>query len=176
MKNTVILYLLLLFSLPAFSQEDTLQWNADRPLTWDDFKGEVDESEELSAMTHSELQALGYMKEGYPFYEITVVFKRSDSWTRGSGNEGLLHHEQLHFDITELYGRKIRRKIAELRKAKEKSPEPYQEAIGMISAEWKKEQVRYDEESDHGRNAAKQKEWEEKILKELRALETYSGN
>ena len=61
MKNTVILCLLLLFSLPAFSQEDTLQWNADRPLTWDDFKGEVDESEELSAMTHSELQALGYL-------------------------------------------------------------------------------------------------------------------
>lgn len=73
----------------------------------------------------------------------------------------VLSHEQLHFDITELYARKLRTRLASMKNPCDKSSvgSVYQ-ANENAFVEFVKQ---YDIETSHGVNKQKQIEWESRI-------------
>jgi hypothetical protein len=86
-----------------------------------------------------------------------------------------LKHEQIHFDICELYARKLRQKFTETNFAKVKSLD--NETTKMytkISSELFKEEEKYDKDTEHGLNSAKQKIWDADIKAKLKELEAFS--
>ena len=91
-------------------------------------------------------------------------------------NESVLAHEQKHFDIDELYARKLRKQVKEntytsYSNLKTKSDSLY----NVIDKEMDIFQDKYDEETDGSMNGDKQREWNKKVMDEIHALSLYKN-
>ena len=165
--------LLLAFSFK--SDNDILIWKEGRPLTWDDFNGKP-ERRFAAASTHYDiLKSISKKEDESVTVKIEAVFFRSSSWKKKSWvNEQVLAHEQKHFDIVELFARKLRRSIQE---SKFKNYLEVTQKVNELYDKNDKEmdifQDKYDDETDGSMNGAKQREWEKKITKEINDLKKF---
>jgi hypothetical protein len=105
---------------------DRILWSSKRKLVWDDFRGIPDTSRTISiASTSSKIEITeNFILNGIPKYEVQCYFIRSESWTKVN-DESTLSHEQLHFDIDELFTRKIRKAFDSLNAKKVKDYQIY---------------------------------------------------
>ena len=153
-------------------EEEVIEWRADRPLRWSDFRfikrGEFTRQLAVTAVKHS---VRGYIKDGTPDFEVKVLFVKTDSWALDTLNAALLKHEQVHFDIGEIYRRKIVERIESLRKKGEKQKAIYRYAIQKLLAEFRKFSQEYDLETHHGTVEEAQKKWENEIAEALNRLQ-----
>ena len=184
MKKIFVVFILLAVQL-GFAQKtgikpsikklrnDTIVWRADSLLNKDDFK------------SRSKGSALGFTASGiflYPsenagvlvFY-VEAIFVKSKSYIT-KYSDYVLKHEQLHFDVCELYARKLRQKINEIDFKKVKNVQQViQNAYAKINTEFGREQEKYDKDTEHGLNAAKQQVWADDIQKRIKELDAFSG-
>lgn len=149
------------------SYEKEIIWSADRKLKIGNFKGST-LNRPFLASTSSEIK---YKFSGKPFSKVTLFsvetsFNCVISYFK-LDNDSLntLEHEQLHFDITELYARKLTKRIKEevliAKELQTKAKSIFQEII----QETHLEQDKYD--SDVYTDKNKQIIWTSKIAKEL---------
>jgi len=166
-----------MFSSEASGQNaNSICWSEDVKLTWSDFQGKPDTSGvfvNMKAATSYQLKKLFYLDGGLPNYQIANVFHKQSSWTRDT-SKLLLSHEQLHFDISELYARKIRKGISELRMKGTIEKEKYLELIKENFEELDVYQDKYDKGTRHGAIDILQEEWNVKVKKELDLLKKYA--
>ena len=164
----------------SLSQDcDSLKcWKENDKLTWTDFKGsmpEGDTSLNLNANTVYRLQSFARETNGSLSYDIKLTFLRYRSWTTDT-SANLLRHEQLHFDIGELYARKLRKAIQWILKTNPNATEEdFKTIIHKIYRENTATQTRYDEETLHGIISEAQAEWEETVVLELKQLVGYAS-
>lgn len=170
-----LLYLLFFFFIqgaPQVRGDSTIFWSATRPLTWNDFKGKPQSSGPNGAMTYSGMEFSFENRADSIYFSITTTFNPNVSWVNSKvATDYMLRHEQLHFNITELYSRKLR---SALKKMKPGLPNPEVTAKKLyhrFSKECFQVQRLYDKESDHSRNENKQRSWDKKIANELFQLE-----
>ena len=110
----------------------------------------------------------------YDISKINVIpyfFKRK-SWSCSNSSE-TLEHEQLHFDIMELFSRKIRHDFEIKKSNKQSKIESYFESYKNRFKECSVYQQLYDKETIHGTISLKQLEWEDRITRELKELDAY---
>jgi hypothetical protein len=127
----IIHLLVLLFSL-SFAQAQSpslIRWTAGNKITIEDFKAPVEASYTNAALTNTSIKMdMGYNSKGFT-YKINCFFDRSKSWMRVK-NDYVLAHEQGHFDISELYARKLNKAMQEYKfnekTASKDLPEIYQ--------------------------------------------------
>src|SRR5262249_44372894 len=91
-----------------------IYWSAEKKLTGSDFQGRPDPASSMKAMTHSGIAYSWQCANGTLTYEVIARFDRSKSWMRPGAETKLLLHEQKHFDITEIYARKMRKAFSEM--------------------------------------------------------------
>src|SRR5689334_15537067 len=115
MKTFYILLAIFAFQIKlTYSQsskkfaKDTIIWSGDRLLTVEDFQGRKSKNK---AGTSSGLFIHSEDKEGTLMFYVEAIFYKSKSFFMKDESPYALRHEQLHFDITELYARKLRQKI-----------------------------------------------------------------
>lgn len=152
-------------------------WGRGLKLTWNDFMAVPPAShtdEETQALSTIRLLYRQTLGEAIPEFLIINQFVRHKSWARDTSSAQLLAHEQLHFDIGELYARKIRRSLATLRKRRIKNEEAYLLCIQNLTNERERVQSQYDFETHHGVHTMKQKEWSKTIYRALIALKDYA--
>jgi hypothetical protein len=160
-------------------ENDTLiYWSKSRPLTSQDFQGVIPSSKVKTnevANISSSISSNGSSLNKYsiPEYTILVFFLKRESWKKPDFSLSELNHEQTHFDITELYGRKIRALIQKLNDQGVKDVSIYKKEIDGLFNEEKKTDEMYDRETRNGRDLLKQKAWDEKITKELETLKEF---
>jgi len=108
------------------------------------------------------------------YFDVQSVFSIKQSWflKESQGDTALLRHEQMHFNITELYARKIRKLLAEYKNPFGKEKE-IRTKIDFLKQAERDENNLYDIESVHYTNKVMQKKWEEKIIKELEETKKY---
>ena len=103
--------------------------------------------------------------------KIQAYFYPDESWYKPEQcNENTLQHEQLHFDITELFARKMRIQVEQAtfsNNVKAEINDIYLEVL----ADLEKLQERYDWETDFSRNLANQEKWNNRIADALKRLE-----
>lgn len=88
----------------------------------------------------------------------------------------ILKHEQTHFDITELYTRKLRQLISQKDFTKVKNVvSEIDRMYKRIANEWQKEENKYDSETQHGINGARQNIWNENIAAQLKELDAFAA-
>ncbi|MCE7991595.1 MAG: hypothetical protein HEP71_06430 [Roseivirga sp.] len=153
-------------------------WDPAVPLSWSDFKG-LPDSLLITGKGHSDagihtMIIVDYCceEEGRADICFQSAIHRTKSWSV-SDSESLLVHEQLHFDITELITRKIRRAIS--RSSATTANEKYRVYLSSVR-EFSRMQIRYDRETDHGLRPVRQLKWKEKVWRELEELKAFAEN
>lgn len=149
-----------------------IAWNEYYNLSWENFKGHPANGSFGNAGTAVKIQAKPYKSGKNIHYKVYALFDKNKSWATDTSPE-LLSHEQLHFDIAELYARKIRKKVAELSARNEKDLKKYNGAIQKILEESNQADRQYDIETLHGAIKDKQEKWHAKIKHDLKLLEAY---
>lgn len=159
--------------------ETKIRWSADRKLTWDDFKGQPDTLNypNTLAMTNSGFgyeSGINMFKAGKVF--VQSVFNTYDSWVVPQGrNDYVLRHEQIHFDITEIYSRKLRKELADANITSNNAVKA-KPIFDRVFNEMEKRQERYDEETKRGDKKETQEHWEAVVELELVKYELYKSN
>ncbi|TBW28505.1 DUF922 domain-containing protein [Gramella sp. KN1008] len=176
-----ILVLVFACNFKCFSQEkkEKLRWQEDRPLRWEDFKAEPDESTSYSANTNS---GIAYSWDystasGKPVlnHEVTSNFYPNLSWVKDiKEKEYLLAHEQLHFDITELHARKLRKALAEYEIGRNIRLD-LKRIYNNIETERTSMQKLFDKETGHSENREAEMRWRKYISGELEKLKEFSS-
>jgi hypothetical protein len=144
-------------------------WTADRKLTWADFKGKPDKLNSAAALTYSDIKIGASFIDGKVAVTVQNFFDTKLSWSKNKTSAALLAHEQAHFDITEIYTRKIRIKLNAIASEETIKNGTLNKESTILLKEWKAFQQKYDSETNHGIIADKQKAWEEKVAVLLKA-------
>jgi hypothetical protein len=163
----------LLFGVISFSQEieDSYLWDAETKLVWADFKGDIPPDAVPAATTASGISykysANLLHHEVNLDFEVNAFFYPNESWYKPDVcNDLILSHEQLHFDISELFARKMRKRLNETSFSDNVKAE-----IRKIYKETLKEladfQDRYDWETNFSRNREAQLRWNTQIAEAL---------
>jgi hypothetical protein len=155
-----------------------LTWDQHPALAWSDFQGRARRNTgEPSAVTDTGFRVQLECKEGALDIRVTAEFYPSSSWVmQGRKSPELLHHEQGHFDITELYARKMRKAIRDAKISCE--DEQRAEGAGKrifeeLDRAWEKAEKGYDGETKDGTDVGKQKGAVERIATALAGLRDY---
>jgi hypothetical protein len=181
-KN-IFLSLCFLFTFHSYAQTiDTVNWRADYKLKWSDFKGKLDSNSTFAAVSSiiMDYDILG-TKNNITGVSVKCIFDRKDSQLNyGNINKilsdsNLLAHEQIHFDIAELFARRLRRDFKNIfDKKRILSFEETQKVYNNILNIYDNFNLRYDLETNFSKNRISQKRWTEKITNELKALNKFS--
>jgi hypothetical protein len=154
-------------------QEELLNWNASRKLTWADYKASPNPNSDAAASTTTYL-GIDYNIGSTNFsYKIESRFSKTRSWGLHK-TEYILSHEQGHFDIAEIYARMLHKKMSEYHFNRKTYDKDLRKIYEEVTKEKEKTQNEYDGETRHSINKEKQAEWLKKIEKMLRELEDYS--
>jgi hypothetical protein len=191
-KKLFLILFSFLFSLQTFAQKvtvhvfienyknargsDTIYYDFNRPLNWQDFQGKIPTAVPWGAMTASGFSFNSSMNNDGNKIEISVgvytFFTKHDSWKKPEVNSAYhLEHEQHHFDITRLGAAKLE---DEIRKAHFTSTN-YKSLLNSIFDKVYNEEValqrQYDLETGNSKDSVKQLEWNRKIAAQIKTLQ-----
>lgn len=142
-----------------------LYWDETPNLTWEDYK---------AAAPYNRIAAYSYV--GFSFnivsldslsglgrYEVRSFFIPDSSWVQPmlTHRIDLLEHEQLHFDLAELYASQIQEMV------RNKSPRDAEEIYRAMLPLYRQRQSQYDSETKHGIRSEDQQYWNNMIRSEL---------
>lgn len=131
MKN-LFLMLSLMISSVLLSQE-YVEWKPNYKLTFSDFKGQVPTKNAgnvnlATTISFQTTQVNGKVKD----FVIYNRFDKSKSWIK-SKKQSILDLQQVHFDLSELYARKIRKEVEGLKAKKVGEKEKYVEIVNKYT-------------------------------------------
>jgi len=150
-------------------KENRLVWNEGKVVQWMDFEGVPDYGDNFrDAVTAS---ALNYkvrcLEDGTMTVSVSAEFVKDKSWVKEVARTDYhLGHERLHFDLTELYVRKMRKQL-EGRVFKCSDEHVIDNIAAGIMKDWRDAQIQYDKETAYSLNKKNQKIWHGKVAKEM---------
>ncbi|AHM61489.1 hypothetical protein D770_16175 [Flammeovirgaceae bacterium 311] len=155
----------------AQSNKAFKRWDLRLPLQWGDFAGKPDSPDtDFAAATYAglELDVVEVSYIGNVTFKVRAVFDSHRSWAHPDRkDEHVLAHEQLHFDITEVYARRLERKLNTM-KLKVKDKEVAKKLALQYNEAQMKEQERFDKDCVHGLDRKNQESWRNNIDRELK--------
>ncbi len=177
-KLFFILLSVVSMSAQLLAQEDTdnyISWSSKRKLTWNDFKAPVPAvTRGASASTATSLHFSYSVKGGNITYELNSYFNPAKSWVKDK-TDLILGHEQGHFDIAEIYIRKLYQAVQAYTFNKKTYKTDLRDIYQRIAKEKDDFQNEYDAATHHSINVEQQKIWEAKIKATLKELDAYAN-
>ncbi|HYM95347.1 MAG TPA: DUF922 domain-containing protein [Chitinophagaceae bacterium] len=166
------------FAFPLFLRaqdpgEELLSWNNHNKLVWNDYKGSIDPSSDAAASTATYLGINYNISNSSVSYKISCWFSKNKSWGRYK-SEYILSHEQGHFDITEIFARKLNKMMSDYTFNRNTYQQDLKKIYRDILNEKEKIQNQYDKQTDFSRNKEKQEEWLKKIADMLDDLKEFA--
>jgi len=169
----LIFFVALSFSASSQNDPEKVLWAQDG-LSWNDFKAAPDKNSRFDANTNAGLSFTWGVKNDNGVIELTYTvisyFNPHLSWVKmDPGNGSLLKHEQLHFDITELHARKLRKKLAEVNPASlTKDPKGVLNRVYLeVEKERKNMQLQFDKDSKHSLDKEGEARWQNFVKAEM---------
>ncbi|TGV04752.1 DUF922 domain-containing protein [Flavivirga rizhaonensis] len=160
--------------------EPVISWNESYKLSWSDFKDKPDKSTSAVAITASGI-TFGFSVSATEdrvvdfTSEVHTHFYPEKSWyKKEQADHHVLGHEQLHFDITELYARKFRYRIEQIVVSNSVRAQ-LKTLHNTINKELSQMQNRYDSETNYSRNVEAQTKWKLYIADELKKFSKYKS-
>lgn len=159
--------------------ETEFTWSPERRLTWDDFRGPVQPytTDNIAAATFC---AIGFetntVSPDNPKLKVNVfnTFYTRKSWIRESEkNDHILAHEQGHFDLCELYTRKLRERMANVNVDLTTLRTTLKGIYAELQKEYQQRQQQYEDDTNHGLIYKEQDRWEAMITQELSHMESW---
>jgi hypothetical protein len=170
-----LLLLPVFLSFSGIKDENDIPWAASRRLIWSDFKSQPDRNATNAALTSSKIIFnYGYGDDKGFTYHISCVFDKTSSWGKVK-TEYILSHEQGHFDIAEIYARKLNKALKHYSFNVKISPKEVPAMYQQIMKEEGALQNQYDSETDFSRDKPQQAIWLEKIQREIDKLREFAA-
>jgi hypothetical protein len=167
--------LLFVFATTAFAQSkcDSIVWNANRKLTWDDFKADPYMGIKTAARTHYDFNRTWSAKGFTLTTKMICSFSPCKSWSKNKQSDNLLTHEQGHFDIAEYFRRVYNKRIAEATYSRATLPLILRNVYRNVNMECQQMQEMYDTETTHSLKREEQTQWIKKIAGVLDSVKDY---
>lgn len=164
----------------AAAPAPTITWSPERKLSWQDFKGAapVQQQQHVAAITAC---GIGYYTNSVsadqrPVITVYNTFYMQDSWVRQeAADERVLQHEQGHFDLCEIYTRKLRQEIANAHITGANMKSELARIYARVTNDYEARQQAYEAETSHGTVAAAQQRWTMQIGQELGTLTYFAS-
>ena len=175
-----LLIVFLFFLNVSSNDEVTISWSDSKKLTWADFKGQIDQNTDAVAVTASGITFSFSVSQSNGVFvdfnaEADAHFYPEKSWyLKDKGDDHILAHEQLHFDITELHVRQLRFNISRLKVSqniKKELRDLHEQANKNLAIM----QNAYDTQSENSINKEQQAIWSRFIKTELYKYRDYSS-
>lgn len=177
MRTTLLLSILVFVCFSSFAQtkfiDDSIKnllssdsliiWEEGRKLTVDDFQGKPVLKSPANAMTSYNILTIYSLDSPFQ-WRVISYFVKNRSWVKIEQLcSNTIEHEQGHFDIGELYARKLSREIGNIKCIIDSMPWKIYYARKRISKEVEIMQNKYDKETNYSRNIQKQTMWTNKL-------------
>ena len=189
MKNQIlknIFFFIGFISLMSFSfvKDDFILWQENKKLKIQDFKAEnkdtikINRQQFLGAISAIRIEYSSFQrnKNSVPDFSIKTYFDPNESWMLLK-NDYVLQHEQIHFDLTELYARKMRKSVESLRQKNVTNISIYRKKIQRWNAMKEKASNQFDADNQDYyikigqkilfQKNPKQEAWKKKVDREL---------
>ena len=155
--------------------QDTIYWSPSYKLKWEDFRGKPVIPSKYGAVSNPIIKySLSANEDSYNV-KVLCFFIKSRSWSQFKNSDTLLMHEQGHFDIAELFARKLKKSFAEY-KFNYKTVGKDIDSLFLLN---KQERIKldnlYDKETNLSRNGKMQLIWNNKIKAELDKHKKYAS-
>lgn len=138
--------------------DDLIDWNFGRPLSWDDYKGAPNPNSDAAATTTTLVGIEYHIRNNEFTYSIQCRFSKNRSWGLHKTSY-ILAHEQGHFDIAEIFARKLNREMAAYKFNRRSYEKDLKSIYNRVMQEKEDFQNRYDKETKHSINKQKQYAW-----------------
>ena len=170
-KINILLPIVLLL-IAAGTTYNEIVWKDGTQLVWEDFNHQH-QNEHYAALTASGISYSYTTKPAAYEIEIYAVFDRDESWVNtAKASDRLLVHEQLHFDITELWTRRLRKAVNDASFLNDEVLNSlYEKHLRGLS----RMQAYYDDETHHSLRRKTQRNWENRVEQELALLQAYTA-
>lgn len=175
MKNLFIISSLLLLGLNGFGQNlgNEIHWCQEYKLTWNDFKAPTKDWN-VGAVTYCGISLTPIKTNrfnGKSKYKAIATFNIDSSFHFPSKvDNDVLRHEQFHFNIAELYARKMRQELSFKSMV---SNNIATEIFNRLFKQYLDFQENYEKETELGLNTEVQLQWENNVQKLLEELQTF---
>lgn len=158
------------------NDSDVILWQENRLLTWDDFKGKPAKRFAAASTNYDILKSIDFKDNTTALIDIKAVFYCNKSWKKEQWIDAtVLIHEQKHFDIVELYARKMRKTIKENNYSRLNIKEKTDSLYAIVDKEMDLYQDLYDDETNGSMNSTKQKEWNQKVINEINEFNEFKN-
>ncbi len=162
----------------------SIEYSTAGKFNWGMFKGKINQrhldemGDNTGAVTVSSLSYKTLKFDGRTaVIRITAEFHPTESWTRYpklTNSKVALEHEKRHFDICEIYARKLRQLVSEADFSRSTFNEDLNRLFKKVTAEQRDIQALYDKETDHSIDEELQVVWNRKIDVQLHELSKYA--
>ena len=170
-----LFYAVLLFLLTAFVPGE-IEWSTARRLTWNDYTATANSKSKFSALSDCAISFKTAGQNDTVRVEVRTLLYPGRSWVKQKDkSDYLLSHEQLHFDITEWYARKFRKELSGMKITAANAQKKLTSAYRKMFSAYTKTQRKYDAQTKHSLNKARQEAWIRQVKKELDKLSRYSS-
>lgn len=163
-----------LFSIKdAYQYEDEIVWHEDRKLQLQNFRGDtINRPFQAATASTIRFEYSGSPVIGKFYVTPRAVFSTKLSYLKEDDDlTFVLSHEQLHFDITELFARKFAALVRQEAFPRKSVTDDLQKRIDKLTVEWAAYQDKYD--SEVYADSALQTKWDDQVARELAALSDY---
>ncbi|MFQ5335045.1 MAG: DUF922 domain-containing protein [Flavobacteriales bacterium] len=157
--------------------QEFINWDNNRKLEWSDFKAKPQNDNPFDAETHWAVKYNTHLSHDTLVFEILCYVEPEKSWVKKEDKTAqLLNHEQGHFDIGELFTRKLRKALTEHHFTIDNMQKEIPQIYNMIMQECTDFQRQYDKETEHSKDIEEQVIWDQKIAGSMKALSAYAGS
>jgi hypothetical protein len=156
-----------------------IYWDEGRKLTWNDFKSNINRKGGDNVVAYTNCGWIySYEKSSDPKAPVKIkvetVFNIDKSWKDVKRiNDYVLLHEQKHFDVAEVFARKLRKEISEKIRTSSDFDKYFKGIYNRILKEYQDFQRAYDGETKNGMVEEKQSEYNRIIAEELENYKSY---
>lgn len=141
---------------------------------WGDFKGRADRKSKYKALTQSVIMFYSEYEDDQLKLVVDCFFDKKMSWVKKNAhNDILLKHEQIHFNITEIYARRLRKQYQCVDLNVNSVQKEVMKLFNKVSRNSAKRQKQYDKETNHSINKEAQTQWNRIIDNELKELKDF---
>lgn len=141
-----------------------------RELSWEDFRASKPVGKDAVAETRTQLEIETTELEGKMSYNVYAVFLPDESFT-ATNRWDILAHENTHFRIAALFGKKCMQAIAPYQNKSSSYEQKVNRILDYYSKEIDAMNEAFDKDSHHGQWEVVEKVWESKIISSLNKLQ-----
>lgn len=171
--KTNIAVILFSFLVAKTCKSQVIEWKEDFKLEWGHFKAPT-QPWKVAAATYCGITLKPDNKslwKGKRTYKAIAEFTCDSSFYFANRvSPTVLNHEQLHFDIAELFARKMRKRLYQ---DKFVTPSEAQKVFDLLYKEYIDFQTKLEEETESGAKQEEELKWEEIVSSELKELREF---